>query len=154
MADVLSDLFHWAGTQPANATVVVEIDIAGNDMSRNNLVSYAHGELKYHRGSGARPATFASDPDTVTQYFSDRRFGTRDPFDPSQTDPLTVTITPLTVIRPGSSPYSITLHSSKWRTTDTISPKFDDATGIIFGHIHKAFITISLCNRQVIDHPR
>ena len=134
MSNVLDDLFQWASQQDSVANQVsVQIAIATNETTRDNLVSYAQGQLNYFPPTSHGPillgAYFESNVDAVTQYFSDRRYGpnTHCPFDCNQTDPLQVRIN-------GSflgGNYSITLKSLKWNFEFTFEPSFDAATGIL-----------------------
>jgi hypothetical protein len=155
MANLLDDLFQWAASQPAQNTTSVRFAMATNELTRNNLVSYAEGTLFYHPpsfvGLFRLPADFRSQANGVTQYFSDRRFAPGGsgfptaPFDPNNTDPLDVTIT-----APGPLPsnYTITLHSSKWNFQYTVNPTFDPSTEIIIATTGPTLLTVSLCNRQ------
>jgi hypothetical protein len=153
MANILDDLFQWAAQQPAGNETSVRIAITTNEITRNNLVSYGEGTLNYQPGRASGmlflPAHFASAHDGVTQYFSDRRhvdpgsFG-GPPFDPANTDPLTISIT-WTLF---SATYSINLSSSKWGFTESFKPSFDLGSTVIYGTVGGGFVTISLCNRS------
>lgn len=152
MANVLDDLFQWAAQQPADNITSIRLAMTGNELTRNNLVSYAEGTLFYHpapsRGFLLFPANFSSETNGITQYFSDRRFAPDGdfltaPFDPHNTDPLDITI-----FAPRFSPqYAGTVHSSKWDFEFTVNLSSDPATGIIYATTGPTFLTISLCNR-------
>jgi hypothetical protein len=118
MANIIDDLFQWAAQQPAGNIITVGIAITTNEITRNNLVSYAEGHLNYHPAHSTGWLLvlpfFASPNDGVTQYFSDRRYGGElgfgtAPFDSKNTDPLTVSITRPII----ASGYTITIKSSK-----------------------------------------
>jgi hypothetical protein len=79
----------------------VTFAMTGNEVSRNN-VGYSVGTLYYAPGKVVArglfvPPSFSSDPNGVTQYWSDRIYnlpvGSLDiaPFNPANIDPLTVT---------------------------------------------------------------
>jgi len=153
MANLLDDLFGWAIRQPAENTISVWLGLATNEITRDNLVSYAEGLLFYrpaHRAGIRRLAPrFASEPDGITQYFSNRKYITGfsgAPFssEAGQSDPLEVTIAATGVF---TGRYSITLHSTKWNLRFSFRPRFDDATNVIYGAVGHTFVTISLCNR-------
>jgi hypothetical protein len=157
LPNLLDDLFQWAAQQPAGNIVAVKLAIATNEITRNNLVSYAEGTLFYHpphhAGIFTFPANFSSEPDGITQYFSDRRFGgglVTHPFDPNNTDPLTVTIN-----APFIPPqYTVVVHSSKWNFQFTLTPSFDAATEIIYAANGPTFLALSLCDRNSQPPPR
>jgi hypothetical protein len=151
LPNLLDDLFQWAAQEPAGNTVTVKLAIATNEITRDNLVSYAEGTLTYHppRHAGilTLPANFASDPDGITQYFSDRRFGSplpTNPFDPGKTDPLDVTIVAI-------PQYTATFHSSRWNFEFTVTLTFDAATEIIFAANGPTFLVLSLCSRNSVS---
>jgi hypothetical protein len=153
MPNILDDTFQWAAGEPSGHTISVQIAITTNELTRSNLVSFAEGPLFYHpaRATGMffAPASFASNDDGLTQYFSDRRYGDYKPFDAGASDPLTVSIT-----RPHTIPlqYAITLKSSKWGLTASFTPNFDAASGVIYGSVAGGLVTVSLCNRA--SYPR
>jgi hypothetical protein len=161
MPNLLDDVFSWAAQQPATNITTVRLAIASNEITRNNLVSYAEGTLFYrpphHVGIFWTSAQFASEANGITQYFSDRRFApggggfATAPFDPNNTDPLDVTI-----VAPGflSTQYSITVHSSKWNFQFTFDPSFDAATEVIYGAVGPTFFTLSLCERNSQPPPQ
>ena len=155
MANLLDDLFQWAAQQPAGNITHVNLAMTGNEIGRNNLVSYAEGTLSYtpahHVGMFFLPATFHSAANGITQYFSDRRIAPVAPFDPDSTDPLTITITYSPPITPV---YALTVHSSKWGFDFTVNPIFDPATEIIYATNGLTFLTFSLCGRFSQPVPR
>jgi len=135
VTNVLDNLFQWAAEQPAENITSCRLAMATNELTRNNLVSYAEGTLFYspgrHVGLFFVPARFSSEPNGITQYFSDRRFAPNGgfetaPFDPNNTDPLDITISPPFLL---THQYGITVHSSKWDFQFTVNPSFDAATG-------------------------
>jgi hypothetical protein len=142
VANILDTLFQWAAEQPVLNNTTVQIAIATND-TINNLVSYAQGTLTYNpakrEGFVFSIPAFASAPNGVQQFFSDRSF------DPDETDLLTVRI--------NSLGYTIEIASSKWGFDYTVSPSFDGQTGVIYGAIGQTFITISLCNQASYGSP-
>ena len=153
VANLLDDLFGWAIQQPAESAISVQLALATNEITRDNLVSYAEGPLFYrpaHRAGIRRlPPRFASEPNGITQYFSNRKYITGFPGAPfsseaGQSDPLEVTIAASGVF---SGRYSITLHSTKWNFRFSFRPRFDDATNVIYGAVGHTFVTIGLCNR-------
>jgi hypothetical protein len=155
-ATILDDLFQWAAQQPSINTTTVQFAMTGNEITRNGLVSYAVGTLRYYpphfNGIRFLPASFASSVNGITQYFSDRRFSLTPgsfinyPFNPSNTDPLTITISPLAI---GVPTYSIDVSSSKWGFNDRFVPNFDVTTKILYGSVGgNTFLTISLCNQS------
>lgn len=158
MPNIIDDLFQWAAQQPAGNITTVRIAITTNEITRNNLVSYAEGSLTYHPGRSVgmffSPPSFASAHDGVTQYFSDRRYGSgsfaTSPFDAANTDPLTVSIT-RAIIATG---YTITFKSSKWGFTESFTPSFDAASSVIYGSVGGGLVTVSLCNRNSQPVPR
>ena len=154
MANLLDDLFGWAIEQPAENTISVQLALASNEITRDNLVSYAEGLLFYrptHRAGVRRVAPrFSSEAHGITQYFSNRKYETGFPGAPfssekEQSDPLDVTIAASGVF---SGRYSVVLHSAKWNFRYTFRPRFDDATNVIYGAVGHSFVTISLCNRS------
>ena len=148
MPNILDDTFQWAAGEPAGNTISVQIAITTNEVTRNNLVSFAEGLLFYYpahaTGMFFAPASLASNNDGLTQYFSDRRHWDNKPFDPAGTDPLTVSIA-----RPHTIPlqYTITLKSSKWGFIESFTPNFDAASGVVYGSVGGGFVTLTLCNR-------
>ena len=124
---------------------------------RNNAKRfYSVGTLRYYpphfNGIQFLPASFASSLNGITQYFSDRRFTLTPgsfinyPFNPNNTDPLTITISPLAI---GVPIYSIDLKSSKWGFDDRFVPSFDVTTKILYGSVGgNTFLTVSLCNQN------
>lgn len=158
MPNIIDDLFQWAAQQPAGNNTTVRIDITTNEITRNNLVSYAEGMLTYHPGhSGGMfftPPSFSSGIDGVTQYFSDRRYNSGGfstaPFDAANTDPLTVSIS-RPIIATG---YTITFKSSKWGFTESFTPNFDAASSVIYGSVGGSLITVSLCNKSSLSPPK
>jgi hypothetical protein len=160
MANIIDDLFQWAAQQPAGNIITVNIAITTNEITRNNLATYAEGSLTYHPWSSVgwyiHPPRFESPNDGVTQYFSDRRYtphagpSQKAPFDAMNTDPLTVSIT-----RPmGATVYTITFKSSKWGFTESFTPSFDAASSVIYGSVGGGLVTISLCNRVSQPPPK
>jgi len=155
VANILDDLFQWAGQQPVNNISVVQVSITTNEITRNNLVSFGEGALTYHPahsvGMLLLPATFSSANDGITQYFSDRRYGGGQgpvknyPFDANKTDPLTMLITKPYLMNVG---YTVTFKSSKWGFTESFMPSFDAVSSVLFGPLGGGFVTISLCNRN------
>jgi len=158
MPNIIDDLFQWAAQQPTDNITTVRIAITTNEITRNNLVSYAEGPLTYHPGhSGGMffvPPSFASAIDGVTQYFSDRRYSSGSfstaPFDAANTDPLTVSIS-RPIIATG---YTITFKSSKWGFTESLAPNFDATSSIIYGGVGGSLITVSLCNKSSSSRPK
>jgi hypothetical protein len=158
-ASIIDDLFTWALKQPATNSVFVTFAMTGNEITRNNLVSYSVGTLSYHPARISRgiflPASFSSGPNGVTQYFSDRRYnfpvGSLDsaPFAPDNTDPLTVTISKDLF----ATNYSINLTSSKWGFNFTFEPSYDGTTKILYGTMGNTFLTISLGNQESFPPP-
>jgi hypothetical protein len=154
-ATIIDDLFTWALKQPPTNTVSVTFAMAGNEITRNNLVSYAVGTLYYQPARLARgtflPASFSSSG--VTQYFSDRRYnfpaGSLDsaPFNPANTDPLTVTIGKQYLF---ATTYSVNLTSPKWGFNYTFTPNYDGTTKILYGTMGNTFLTISLGNQESV----
>jgi len=154
MANILDDLFGWAAQQPAYHTTQVSLAMTSIEITRNNLVSYADGFLKYHPGHSVGmifiPASFASDANQITQYFSDRRFSltpqglVQYPFDPNQTDPLTISIRRSII----GGNYTIVIQSSKWNFSETFAPQFDAHTNVIYGSVGNGLVSIALCNRS------
>jgi hypothetical protein len=163
-ANVIDDLFQWAaqqqpGQQPGSKKMI-KFAMASNEVTRNNLVGYSVGWLTYYpphvSGRLFVPATFASAPnDNVTQYFSDRFFAqppggfAANPFDPTNTDPLRVTIG-----RALFSPnYSINLQSPKWGFNYSFTPSYDVSTNIITGTWGNVFLTVSLGDNRLVAAP-
>jgi hypothetical protein len=146
MANPLDDLFQWAAQKPTTNVTFVTVTIATNETTRNNLVSFAEGTLFYQPGRSIGMIHtlpfFASKKDQVTQYFSDRRYNLSCPFDCSNKDPLTVSISWLL------GHYSFDVKSSKWGFEFSFEPSIDTATGILYGVHGQTFITVSLCNRN------
>src|SRR5208283_5791667 len=96
------------------------------------------------------PASFSSSANGITQYFSDRQFNfpagslDRAPFDPANTDPLTITISPVTM---GATIYSINLTSSKWGFDFSFTPSSDGSTKVLYGTMGNTFLTVSLSGK-------
>jgi hypothetical protein len=160
MPNILDDLFQWAAQQPAGNTITVRVATTTNEITRNNLVSYAEGFLNYHPGHSVGMffvgPSFSSSNDGVVQYFSDRRYGpqgsfTTFPFDANNTDPLTVSITRAPIAATG---YTITIKSSKWGFTENFTPTVDAGSNVIYGSVSGGLVTISLCNRSSQPVPR
>ena len=152
MANLLDDLFGWAIEQPSENTISVQLALATNELTRDNLVSYAEVSLYYRPAyrAGVRwvAPRFASELNGITQYFSNRRYKTGfagAPFsaEEGQSDPLDVTIAASGVF---SGRYSIILHSAKWNFRFTFRPRFDDATNIIYGAVGSTSVTISFAS--------
>jgi hypothetical protein len=157
MANILDDLFHWAAQQPASNETQVDIALTSVEVSRKNLVTYSEGSLKYHPPHSAGmlrlPAYFGSDPNQIKQYVSDRRSRDRsdtpatpagDPFDPNNTDPLTVSI-----FRPiVSGNYTITIKSTKWNWEESFTPIFDAATNVLYGNLYTGLLLVALCGQR------
>src|SRR5262249_33541854 len=140
--------------QPSDNITRVRVAMATNEVTRSNLVSYADGDLIYHPGKSAGPLFlppyFASDQDSIIQYFSDRRYQKEGGFDTctfdcSNTDPINITINRPFVV---TEAYTITLKSTKWGFELGFEPSFDSATGIVYGSLGSSFITLSFCNRR------
>ena len=156
MSNTLDDLFQWAAQQPSNNITTVQIALVTNDLRQNNLVSYTEGTLYFHParsgGTFLLPAYFASQDDRLTQYFSDRRYAGQPgdfnacPFACDQTDPLQITVN-LPFLPTGGN-YSVTLKLLKWGFQISFEPSYDASTGVLYGVIYTAFITISLCGRE------
>jgi hypothetical protein len=160
-ATILDDLFRWAAQQPSTNVTTVQVAMTGNEITRNKLVSYAVGTLYYHPahvlGGGLFiPASFSSEENGITQYFSDRRFNCKPdqfinyPFDPSNTDPLTIAVS-FTFVPP--TPYAINLSSSKWGFNFRFIPGFDANTKILYGTMGPTFLTVSLYNQRSQPQP-
>lgn len=160
MANLLDDLFGWAIAQPAENTISVQLALATNEITRDNLVSYAEGPLFYrpaHRAGVRRAAPrFASEANGITQYFSNRKYksgfaGAPFSSEDDQSDPLDVTIAASGVF---SGRYRIVLNSTKWNFSFAFRPRFDAASDVIYGAVGHTFVTISLCNRRSQPSPR
>jgi hypothetical protein len=149
-ANILDDLFSWAVQQPPSNSKTIKYVMTSSELTRNNLVSYSEGTLYYNPASSSggifHPASFASSKNGITQYFSDRRFNfpvgslNSAPFDPANTDPLTITISKGV----NAVNYSIDLISSKWGFTLSFVPSFNVNTNILYGVIGNGFFTVSL----------
>ena len=154
-AIILADLFNWAAQQPAQNVITVQFHMTSNEITRNGLVSYSEGTLHYYpahfHGLLWFPASFSSNTDGITQYFSDRRFSlspnsfTNYPFDPQNTDPLTVTIINYPFSVPG---YAIYVSSSTWGFNYQWKPSFDANTKILYGTNGDDFLTVSLYDQN------
>ncbi|MBT2667298.1 hypothetical protein J7J00_17605 [Bacillus sp. ISL-4] len=147
--NILDDLFQWASEQPEDHLCSVDIAIATNDMSRNNLVSYAEGTIHFDLGSISKWVSlqprFKSYQNGIKQYFSDRRRGDC-PFDCNETEPLDVLIVPRFSVN--NINYIVTMKSSKWNFEFSFEPSFDVESDILYGVFNKTFITISFCNKR------
>src|SRR6516225_8656444 len=77
-ATILDDLFNWAAQQGPLNTTTVQFHMTSNEITRNGLVSYSEGTLRYNPAHFYKllwfPASFSSGTNGITQYFSDRRF--------------------------------------------------------------------------------
>lgn len=160
-ASIIDNLFAWALQQPSTNETAVKFAMTGNEVTRNNLVSYSVGWLVYYpaRISGGifQPASFSSEQNGITQYFSDRTYslpvgslGTGAPFNSASTDPLTVTIGKGV----GAVNYSITLTSSKWGFNFSFVPSFDKTTNILYGTMGNQFLTVSLGGQTSLAPPK
>jgi hypothetical protein len=148
MSNILDDLFNWAAQEPLENQKTIQIAVVTTEVTRSNLVSCALGKLTYYgaAGNGMRqyPPYLFSGKDGLTQYFSNR---TNVPFDKTQTDPLTVTITGHFALA-ATGDYPIRFQSSKWNFDFTIQPTFEPTTQILYALHDSLYITISLCGRQ------
>jgi hypothetical protein len=90
------------------------------------------------------PPNFASGSGGVTQYFSDRLYDTKAPFNAQNIDYLTVSISRSRTLAAG---YVITIKSSTYGFTESFSPNFDPQTNVIYGTVGSGFVTVSLCSR-------
>jgi hypothetical protein len=156
-ANILDDIFQSAAQLKQlkpTSHITIQFAMTQNEITRKNLVAYSVGQLVYYPLKFSRPvfipATFASDAGTIKQYFSDREYalppGTNvnNPFDPRNTDPLTVSIS-RDFLYPN---YSITLHSPKWGFNASFTPSFDASTNILYFSWGNTFFTVSLGNPQ------
>ena len=161
MSNLLDDLFSWAAQQTKGSMVTVGFTMTTNETT-DNVVTYSNGQLTYQPGStvsGGRdheprrlPAKFASAPNGIQQYFSNRYWEQtnslldENPFDPNDTNALTVSIVEQVDTIDGA--YAINISTAG--ATYTVTPDFDTATGVIYGELGDAannFISISLCNK-------
>src|SRR3982751_4288499 len=90
------EVFEWAEAEPEMNSITANFKMV--TMSRNGIASYSEGVLDFERAQ----KRLVSRPDGVTQFFSDRRthpeqvgggpvlVGEGQPFDPNETDPLTI----------------------------------------------------------------
>lgn len=158
-ATILDDLFQWAAQQPPSNVTTVQFAMTGNEITRNGLVSYAVGTLTYYPGGWNGhvflPARFASTTNGIKQYFSDRTYNcnplsfTTYPFNPNNTDPLTVTVSRAVF----GAIYSVDLASSKWGFNFQFRPSVDANTNILYGSMGPTFLTVSLYNRHSAPPP-
>jgi hypothetical protein len=160
-ASIIDDLFTWALQQPVTNQTSIKFVMTSNEITRNNLVSYSVGRLIYYPAhvSGGRllPASFASESNSITQYFSDRTYpvtngslGVGGPFNAASTDPLTVSIGKAV----GAANYSITLTSSKWGFTFSFVPIVETTTKILYGTMGNGFFTVSLGGQASSGPPK
>jgi hypothetical protein len=72
------------------------------------------------------------------------------PFDPNNTDPLTITISRIA----WGAPYAFDLNSSKWGFNFQFIPSFDANTKVLYGTMGPTFLTVSLYNQSSQPPPR
>jgi hypothetical protein len=153
--NIIDRLFHWAAEQPGSNSNSVQIAITSNQISPTNIVSYARGSLFYDPGYSVETLhcspSFASGMNGVTQYFSDRLYNTKAPFNAQDTDSLTVYISRQGIAATG---YSITIKSARYGLSECFAPTFDEGSNVISGTIAEGsvFLTVSLYNP--VSHAR
>jgi hypothetical protein len=155
-ATVLDDLFQWAAKQPPGNSVGVKFAMTGSQLAGKNNVIYAEGSLSYFPGHFGQfgafiPPYFSSGQNNITEYFSNRRFTLGSgiqlldyPFNPQDTDPLTVIISPVVT---GSATYAISVGSSKWGDFQ-FTPSVNVGTNIIYGASGQTFYTVILYDQD------
>jgi hypothetical protein len=155
-ATVLDDLFQWAAKQPVQNDVWVHFAMTGSQLDGKNNVVYGEGYLYYVPGHLAPlgsfiPPYFSSGQNNITEYFSNRRFTLGSglqlinyPFNPKDTDPLTVIISPVAT---GSATYAIDVDSSKWGDLQ-FTPSVNVGTNIIYGASGHTFYTVILYDQD------
>jgi hypothetical protein len=157
---LLDDLFNWAAQQPAENIVSVACSLATNQSAfqgvGENLVTYAEGPLLYKPGGWLDSGRFriyvpAAFTGSLTQYFSDRRYGPPDsftnyPFNANSTDPLDITVSSPPLLPSGIGSYSVSINSPAWTSTQSLTPQCE--AGVIYGIVAGAvLLVISLCGR-------
>jgi hypothetical protein len=158
---LLDDLFNWAAQQPAENITSVACSLATNQSSfqgrDENLVAYAEGPLLYKPGGWMDSGRFriyvpAAFTGTLTQYFSNRRYGPPDsftnyPFDANSTDPLDITISSPPLIPLGTGSYSVSINSPAWASTQSLTPQCE--AGVLYGIMsNSVLLVISLCGQN------
>ncbi|MBJ8078865.1 hypothetical protein JDS92_26490 [Bacillus cereus group sp. N12] len=139
---ILEELFQW-GSKHQDNQCLVDIVITTNDVSKNNLVSYAEGTIQFYPfkrfALDLEPARFSAIE--IKQYFSDRRQGIC-PFNCEKIGSLDISITEQLF----NYDIYITSNNEEFRLKEA---SFDVASGIVYGTANKTFITISFCNRRI-----
>jgi hypothetical protein len=158
---ILDDLFKWAAQQPSQNITTIQFHMTSNEITRNGLISYSESILRYYpahfNGFFFVPASFSSNTNGITQYFSDRRFNcvpnefVNFPFGPNNTDPLTISISPVVL---GAPTYAIDVNSSKWGFNYRWTPSFDANTKILYGTNGNDFLTVSLYDQSSQPQPQ
>jgi len=156
---MVSEHVNWLQQQAPNGTHVVRVTAASNQ--RNGLVSYSEGLLTissapFPPGPGQPPSNSYTLAGTLTQYFSDRKFGMpsgsgislpTNPFAPQKTDQLGLSIST-------SGQVSLTLKS--WGNKSVGLTGVDCASGVLYGLTntgrHQSFYVISL-RKDTLENP-
>lgn len=149
--NLLSEYINWLNQSAPNGTHIVRVTAASNQ--KNRLVSYSEGTLSitvapFPSGAGqpkpTGPYTLAG---TLTQYFSDRKFGLQNggiaipvyPFSPQKTDQLGLSI---------STGGQIVLTLKSYNNKSISLTGVDCAAGVLYGLTNtsptQSFYVISL----------
>jgi len=161
---LLDNLFNWAAQQPAENETSVHCNLTTNQSAAfqghgENVVTYAEGGLGYHPGGWVNVGRFgifipASFSGSLTQYYSDKRYGpqgsfTNYPFSASETTPLNITISGPPLLLGGS--YSVSISSPGWGATQSFTPQCE--AGLVYGtFLNAVLLVISLCE-QISEPP-
>jgi hypothetical protein len=160
-ATILDDLFQWAAQQPSTNVTTVQLAMTSNEITNTGRVTYAgdgptpglDGTLYYYppvfNGYYMLPARFSS-ANGIKLYWSTRGYDCNSqfasyPFGWNNTEPITITVSPLAF---GDPIYSITLNSTDSSFTFRFVASFDANTKILYGTSGNKFLTVSLYNRD------
>ena len=156
---LVSEHVNWLQQQAPNGTHVVRVTAASNQ--RNGLVSYSEGVLTigsspFPPGPGQPASNSYTLAGTLTQYFSDRKFGMpggggislpTHPFAPQKTDQLGLSI---------STGGQVVLTLKSWGNKSVSLTGVDCASGVLYGLTNtgrnQSFYVISL-RKDTLENP-
>ena len=161
LVNVLETLFQWASQQPADNTTTVQFAMATNELTRNNLVTYTEGLLRYQPASSSGlfwfPPVFKSIT-SIPEYFSNRTYSlpgellSAKPFNANNTDPIDVEIRAPWLF---DANYQIFISSTKFSNANfNFGATFDSTTGVILGSHNSSLITKSVCQCSSSTPPK
>lgn len=164
MSNVLDDLFAWAkqAMQNHKTDIWVVMELTGTETNNadKSFVSYARASLGYHLGPLSSLASFSAQ--NVPVYLSDRHAKAEGPyiqvdlppFDPAQTDRMSVEISQNTGALDKLVAYRVTVKSLTWNSSASFVPIVDEKTGVLYGSMGNSFVVIALSARAAQAPPK